>query len=320
LAARAAAAPEAWKRGTPDDVIILAPETCHYSVTRSAAILGWGIDAVWSLAVDERGVLIPDSVTDGLQRARAAGKRCMAVVANACATATGLYDPIAEVADRCQDAGVWFHVDGAHGASALLSPRERVRLRGIDRADSVVWDAHKMLRTSALCAAVLVRDAARLPGAFQQEASYLLNEDDEVHGVDTMERTMECTKAALGLKLFLNLAWRGEADLGAYVESRYEAARRFCQLVRARPGFVCPFEPQSNILLLRYGDSDEMQAAIRERLVRERSFYLSSAVVGGKRYLRLAVMAPSTTDTTIAALLDAIVAIADDPEFRAKAV
>jgi len=84
-----------------------------------------------------------------------------------------LFDPLAEVGAFCRERGLWFHVDGAHGASALLLESEAHRLAGVERADSLVWDAHKLLQSSALCAAVLVRDAHSLHRAFQQEAVYV---------------------------------------------------------------------------------------------------------------------------------------------------
>jgi L-2,4-diaminobutyrate decarboxylase len=99
-------------------------------------------------------------------------------------------------------------------AGGLLSDHHRHLLDGIERADSVVWDAHKMLRTSALCAAVLVRRGSGLPDAFHQDADYLVD-DREAIGFDLLDRSVESTKPALGLKLFLSLAWLGENGLGA---------------------------------------------------------------------------------------------------------
>lgn len=162
-----------------------------------------------------------------------------------------------------------------------------------------------MLRTSSLCTAVLFRDARSFERAFHQEASYLFY-GGQSEGVDLIARTIECTKAPLGLKLFLNLAWRGEQGLGEYVAGRYALAQEIYELIRQRAGFECPFEPQSNILCFRYGDDDAQQVAIRERLLREGRFHLSSAVVGGRRYLRMTVMSPHTDLDTVARLLDAI--------------
>jgi Pyridoxal-dependent decarboxylase conserved domain len=173
LAARAKAAPDAWSAGTPADLAILAPPSAHYSIARAAGILGLGADAILPLEVDALERVRVDRLPNALARARALGRRPMALVAAACATSTGLHDDLRGIGEFCREHGIWLHVDGAHGASALLSERLRGLLDGIELADSVVWDAHKMLRTSALCAAVLVRRGADLPAAFRQQASRL---------------------------------------------------------------------------------------------------------------------------------------------------
>ncbi len=316
LAARAAAAPEAWDEGTPRDLVVLAPRPAHYSIARAVSILGLGSRALRPIAVDEAEVLCPDALAPACREARDRGLRIMAVVANACATSTGLYDPLEEVGRFCREEGLWLHVDGAHGASALASPRERARLRGVEHADSLVWDAHKMLRTPTLCTAVLFRDGRAFDRAFEEEASYLFYGDGENRdGPDLIHRTVECTKAGLGLKLFFSLAAQGEAGLAAYIEGRVDAARRFAERIRARPGFACPFEVQSNIVCFRHGQDvgaagDARQISIRDALVREGRFHPSSTTVGGRRYLRLAVMSPATDEGTIEALLDEIERIA----------
>jgi L-2,4-diaminobutyrate decarboxylase len=304
LAARARAVPSAWADGVPNDLAVLAPASAHYSVARSVAIAGLGQAAFIPVETDELERIRADRLGDALESARAAGRRPIAIVADACATGTGLYDDLESIAAFAREHDLWLHVDGAHGASALLSPRHRHLLAGIEQADSVVWDAHKMLRTSALCASVLVRRARDLPGAFQQEASYLFYESDA--SPDIIDRAIECTKAPLGVKLFLNLAWRGEAGLGDYVADTYDRAQRFHDIIASRPGFEVPYRPESNILCFRYGSDSATQLEIRERLIESGEFHLSSVELGGNRYLRIVVMSPSTDDATIERLLDAI--------------
>ncbi|GII03235.1 pyridoxal phosphate-dependent decarboxylase family protein [Planobispora takensis] len=301
LAARAAAAPRAWTDGVPADLALLAPESAHYSLTRAAAILGLGERAVMPLDTDPLGRIDVARLPAALERVRRAGRRPMALVANACSTGTGLYDDLRGIGAFCAAHGVWFHVDGAHGASALLSAGHRRLLDGIELADSMIWDAHKMLRTSSLAAAVLTRREGDLDAAFRQRASYLFYGDQ---GFDLIGRTVECSKAELGLKVFLNLAWRGERGLGDYVARQYAAAHRLWELGRERPGFTFPYEPESNIVCFRYGAGD--QAEIRERLMDEGAFHLTSAEIGGVRHLRATVMAPATDDKTLEALLDRI--------------
>ena len=201
LAARAAAAPDAWTDGVDGTLAVLAPPSIHYSVRRSVAMLGLGERAVVDLAVDEHERIVPAALDDALQRARAAGRRPMALVAAACATSTGLHDDLDEVGSFCREQGIWFHVDAAHGAPGLLSPEHRHLLRGIEHADSVIWDAHKMMRTSSIAAAVLLRDGWRLDATFQQKAAYLIYEDADDAGPSLLERQVECTKAPLGMRI-----------------------------------------------------------------------------------------------------------------------
>jgi L-2,4-diaminobutyrate decarboxylase len=310
LAARARAAPDAWTDGVPGDLAVLAPPSAHYSIARTAAMLGLGERAIVPLEVDELERIRVDRLDDALERTRAAGRRPMVLVAAAGATTTGLHDDLVGIGDFCRANGIWFHVDAAHGASALLSARHRGLLDGIEHADSTIWDAHKMLRTSSLCAAVLVRDEAALVGAFHQEASYLFYGETHPDSFDVMSRQVECTKAQLGLKLFLNLAWRGERGLAEYVADRYDTTLRFWELISERDGFECPYRPESNILCFRYGTDSDAQVEIRERLMQEGRFHLSSAELDGERYLRVTLMAPSSTEETAVEMLDAIERVA----------
>jgi len=305
LAARAAAAPEAWEKGTPDDLVLLVSDGAHYSVSRAAAILGLGTTGLVKLPTDHLLRLRPDGLAATYERVVAEGRRVMAVCASACATATGLFDPLAEAGAFCRERGLWFHVDGAHGASALLLESEAHRLAGVERADSLVWDAHKLLQSSALCAAVLVRDGAGLRRAFQQEAVYVTEGHRDV-GVDVIEQQFECTKAPLGLKLLLTLAIVGETGLAATIESLLALARRVHDQIARRLAFEVLCRPESNILCFRHQGDDARQGWLRRELMKRGDFLLSQAQVGGRRWLRMALMNPLTDEATIERLLDAI--------------
>jgi len=312
LAARAAAAPGAWQGGTSGDLVVLAPATAHYSMARAVATMGMGTDALVEVPSDDLGRVLPDGLPATLGAVVGEGKRVMALCANACATATGLYDPLQEVGAFCRDHGIWLHVDGAHGASALLHPEEKRRLAGVAQADSLAWDAHKLLQTSALCAAVLFRDGRRLLGTFRQNAAYVLEGSREI-GHDFIGHQFECTKSPLGLKLFLVLAMAGEEELGKNVGVLWERTRRIHDQIVARPGFevLCP--PESNILCFRRAGEDGEQSTARQELMREGGFLLSQADMGGKRWLRMTIMNPRTDDDTIRRLLDRIEEVARDP-------
>jgi L-2,4-diaminobutyrate decarboxylase len=294
LAARTHLAPDSWEKGSPANLAVLAPAESHYSIARAAGLLGIGREALYPLEVDANGRVIPDRIPAAFARVEADARRPMALVANACSTALGLYDRLPEIAQACRARGVWLHVDGAHGASALLSERHRALLRGVEAADSLVWDAHKLMRTPTLCAAVLVRDSRTLDGAFQQEASYLFY-DKEQPGVDFIHRTVECTKAALGLRFFAVLAALGETGLARYVERQFALAREAHSFIASLPDFECPAPPETNILCFRIRGDDALQVALRDALIAEGSFHLSTAEHNGRRWLRASFMNPDTS-------------------------
>lgn len=314
LAARAAIAPESWLEGTPNDLVVLGSEVAHYSIARAISIMGIGKKAMLPVAVNNWEVLKPEALRPVYQRAKDEGKRVMAVVANACATATGLYDPIAEVGHFCAENDLWYHVDGAHGASALVSPTERHFLKGVEQANSLVWDTHKMLQTSTLCAAVLFKDYQTLGTTFQQKGSYLFHEK-EVIGRDTIAYSLECTKAAIGTKLFWVLASEGEKGMAQFIDTQYQKTRQFQLMINQYTDFNSPYIPESNILCFQYtkfGIDNAFQLALRNEIVNRGNFYITSSEVRGIRYLRLAVMNSLTTKQHIHGLINEIIEVAAD--------
>ena len=301
-AARGRVDPDAWQTGGRRDLVVLAPEACHYSISRAVGIMGLGQRALRAAPADRDERLVPDRLPGALRALADEGATVLAVVANGCSTAAGLYDPLRETAACCREHGLWLHVDAAHGASALMSASLRHHLDGLALADSMIWDAHKMLRTPTVCAAVLVRDHTDLDRAFQQEASYLFHDKDQP-GFDSIHRTVECTKAGLGLKLFMVLAAEGEAAVGRYVEQQAALARAAAGLIRARPGFEVAVEPESNIVCFRAEGSDELQLELRRRLLEQGRHYITTTGFRGRRWLRITAMNPGTTLEDVEALM-----------------
>ena len=149
--------------------MVIGAASAHYSIARALSILGLGKKAFYPVAVDENEVLRIEDLSRVYKKAIHDGKRIMCVVANACATSTGLFDPLEAMGDFCHQHQLWFHVDGAHGASAVVGPNSKSLVKGIEKAHSIIWDAHKMMRVPALCTAVLFRDFTYQAAAFQQK-------------------------------------------------------------------------------------------------------------------------------------------------------
>ena len=311
LAARAHIAPDAWQAGNPNDLVVLCPENAHYCIHRAVSMMGLGSTNVLVIPTDRNEMIDPNGLQELVHSQKAEGKRIMAVVANACATSTGLYDPIEAIAKLCHAEKIWFHLDSPHGATALLSVKYRHYLKGIELADSMVWDAHKMMQTSALCTGILFRKRTHLENTFSQKATYLFHDKKNL-GVDVLAHQVECTKSALGTKLFMVLASIGEKELGNFVAKLYDQSRSFAHLINQRPGFTSPFPIHSNIVCFQYQPDIYDQLALRNKLIETGKFYISSTEIKGKRYLRLTVMNLSTSKETIEHLLDQIEVIANN--------
>ncbi len=305
IAARNKVAPDAWEKGNPNNLALLAPSQSHYSIARGVGILGIGQNAIYHLPVNKQGAVIPDKISFVYEKMVSDGKCPVALVANACSTAVGIYDPIKEIAEFCKEKKIWLHIDGAHGASALLSKKYKHHLQGIEMANSLTWDAHKLMRVPVLCAALLVRDHRNIGNAFKQEASYLFH-DKVQPGFDFIHRTIECTKAGLGLKLFMVLAALGEQGLEKYIDRQVKLTLQAFEYITKTPEFTCAVKPQSNILCFRVKGDDSLQIQIRDKLVAEGSFHLSTTLFQGIRYLRFVIMSPETNLDTIKKLIQRI--------------
>lgn len=319
LAARQARAGfDIWGEGAHagPPLAVLASEQTHYCVKRAVQIMGWGAGGVVPVPVDAHFRMRADALDAARQTAEKAGRRVIAVVASAGSTATGAFDPLDAVADNCASRDLWFHVDGAHGASVALSERHRAMLAGVERADSVVWDMHKMMLVPALVTAVVFRDGARSYEAFSQEASYLFaGKAPQEEWFNGGVRTLECTKRMLSVPVYASLAVYGAKMFGDYVGATIDLARRFAAIVRESGDLEVAVEPDCNIVCFRYtggdaADRDALQARIRERILASGRFYLVQTRLPSGVHLRVTIINPLTNENDLVELLDAVRAAA----------
>ena len=320
LAARQARAGfDVWAGGNAagPPLAFLCSAEAHYSLGRALQVMGLGARAAWPVAVDDRFRLDPRALAGARRAAEAAGYRVIGVVASACSTATGAFDPLEAIADFCEAGDLWLHVDGAHGASVAFSDRHRPLLQGIARADSVVWDAHKLMLMPALVTAVMFRDGRRSYEAFSQQASYLFADvSPEQQWFNLAGRTLECTKLMMSLKVYAALTLHGPAFFGRYIDGMFDLAQAFADAIAAAPDFELALRPQSNIVCFRHrpagltgAELDRRQAEVRQRLIEDGSFYLVQTRLPTGLYLRTTLLNPFTTIEHLAQLLATIRAI-----------
>ena len=305
LAARDALAPQASKNGQARIAIIVGAQA-HYSIARAAAILGLGRDSVFKVPLDAEFCTDVEQVTHAFTSARKSGFRKFILVGSSGSTPTGSFDNLEALAEIARKQRAWFHVDTAHGAGLAFSRRFRRRLKGLSRADSMIFDPHKMMFMPLAAGGVLVRDGAHLLGPLQEQAPYLFG--SKRRWPDLGQLTIACSQRFDALKIWL--VWRvygGELwdHLTTHVCDVARAAFQYC----SESEILEPaHEPHSNIFCFRLRgkrdrDSDAQHWAIKEKLNESGFGYISSTVLDGRRVLRIVVMNPCTTADDIQDLL-----------------
>lgn len=290
---------------------ILTSDCSHFSVVKSASLLGLDRDSVRSVPCDEHRRMRPDALAAELARCRQEGAAVMAVVATAGTTDFGSIDPLPDVADLCATHGTWLHVDAAYGCGLLVSSR-RGLLDGIERADSVTVDYHKSFFQPVSSSAVLVRDTAHLRHV-TYHADYLNPEDaDEERTPNQVDKSLQTTRRFDALKMWLTLRVMGPDAVGAMFDEVITRAAQAWELLVADPRFELAAEPQLSTLVFRYvpdrgADPDLCDRAnrhARQVLFDSGEAAVAATVVDGRNHLKFTLLNPETSVRDIAQVLD----------------
>jgi L-2,4-diaminobutyrate decarboxylase len=259
-----------------------------------------------------------DVLAARLEALKAEGRTVMAVVATAGSTATGSFDDLTAIGEICAARGIWFHVDGAHGASALLSETHRHRLRGLELADSLAWDPHKMMLLPLSAGMVLVRDERSLEAAFAQKAPYLFHGDgNTMRNPDQGIRSFQCSRRSDVLKVWVALQRYGADGIGLLQDHLCALTSELHARLVAHEEFEPLHEPESNILCFRWlgaggerteAELDALNGALRDRYNASGRGWITSTVLDGRRVLRVTIMNPRTRSEHIERLVDGLVA------------
>ncbi|MFG2945594.1 lysine decarboxylase DesA [Streptomyces adustus] len=305
---------EEAKTDSLDRLRVFASEASHFSVKKSAKLLGLSADAVVSIPVDHDRRMQTVALAHELERCRRDGLVPMAVVATGGTTDFGSIDPLPEIAELCRQYGVWMHVDAAYGCGLLASVKYRDRIDGIERADSVTVDYHKSFFQPVSSSAVLVRDAATLRHA-TYHADYLnprrMVEERIPNQVD---KSLQTTRRFDALKLWMTLRVMGADGIGSLFDEVCDLADEGWRLLAADPRFDVVVRPSLSTLVFRYipaavtdpAEIDRANLYARKALFASGDAVVAGTKVGGRHYLKFTLLNPETTADDIAAVLDLI--------------
>ncbi|GAA2957289.1 aspartate aminotransferase family protein [Streptomyces enissocaesilis] len=293
---------------------VFASECGHFSVQKSAKLLGLSPEAVIAIPCDNDKRMRTVVLARELARCTSEGLVPMAVVATAGTTDFGSIDPLPEIAELCELYGAWMHVDAAYGCGLLASRTRRHLLDGIEHADSVTVDYHKSFFQPVSSSALLVRDGATLRHA-TYHAEYLNpRRTVEERIPNQVDKSLQTTRRFDALKLWMTLRTMGADGIGELFDEVCDLAGEGWRLLAADPRYDVVVQPSLSTLVFRYVPADVTGPAVIDRAnlyARKALFASGDAVVagtkvGGKHYLKFTLLNPETTLSDIAAVLDLI--------------
>ncbi len=314
-ARKAKATTNVWSQGSVNALGIMVSEEAHYCVDRAARIMGLGDAGIIKIPSTSNFNMDIGLLDKEYEKAKSNGIEIFAIIGSAPSTSTGIYDDLEAIAEFSAKKNIWFHVDGAHGGAAIFSKTYKHTVKGIEKADSIVIDGHKMMMMPALTTALLFKDGNTSHATFSQKADYLLEESKEEDWYNIAKRTFECTKTMASIHWYTILKTYGEEIFDEYVTTLYNLGHQFAEMVVTNPNFEIAVEPASNIVCFRYindtlseKETNSLNEKIRQSLLEKGEFYIVQTKLRGIHYLRVTIMNPFTTKIHLQQLLEQILA------------
>jgi glutamate/tyrosine decarboxylase-like PLP-dependent enzyme len=301
--ALAAKFPEAIEDGiasVPGRPVAYTSEESHHSLDKSAGLLGIGRKALRRIAVNSSAQMMPQALQEAIARDKAERNQPFCVVATAGTTNSGSVDDLNAIADICTKEGLWLHVDGAYGASAIFSNNYRRLVSGIERADSITVDPHKWLAVPFAAGVILTSHPKVLQKAFSVAAPYM----PKAAGAtlpDNSRISTQWTRRMNSLKLWLTLRVHGRKAYEEHIDQQMKLARDFANWIRESDQFELAMEPTFPIVTFQLkGVSPNQRAELHGKLVEnftaDGQKYISDTLVRGQSVLRMMIISYLTEE------------------------
>lgn len=299
--------------------VVFCSELAHFSVQRACAALGLGEESVRPIRVDGDRRMVPSALRRALDEL-GPGRTPIAVVATAGTTDYGTVDPLPELAEICAERGIWLHTDAAYGYGVLFSDRLAPKLAGIELADSITVDLHKLGWQPAAASALLVSDAGAF-GALERTVAYLNPADDAEAGYDgLLGRSLQTTRRPDAVKATATLLAYGREGLGAMVDLCHDLARHAEHRIAAEPELELISPAQLTTVVFRYRTPsangaalDRINATLRRRLMEDGVALIGRTEVralgsdGAKAVcLKFTLLNPASTQADVDELVDLV--------------
>lgn len=279
----------------------------HSCVAKGLRVIGISNKRIRVIPTNENFEMISSELEKTIAKDIADGYIPFAIIGTAGTTNTGSIDPLKEISTIAKKYDIWFHVDAAFGGSALISPKYKGILSGIEEADSIAWDAHKWLFQTYGCAAVLVKDLRNLYDSFHVSPEYLKDLNDEQEAVNNFDIGIELTRPARGLKLWLTLQVLGTELMSSAVEQGFKLAKWVEEDISSKPNWEIVSHAQLAMVNFRFApqdlseaQKDELNNRVSEKINASGFAALFTTILHNKTVVRFCGIHPETTSEDIA--------------------
>jgi glutamate/tyrosine decarboxylase-like PLP-dependent enzyme len=319
LCAREHAIPGSTKTGFDgSNMVAFVSAESHYSVLMAANVIGIGHQNVIKVRCDEDGRMRPESLREEIEFTIKEGRTPFCVIATSGTTVRGAFDPLDDIADIAHQHNLWFHVDAAWGGTCMFSPTHRTLMDGIQKADSICWDAHKMMGLPLICSTFLIKkpQVLRTLCGHANVAHYLFLDDAEYD--DLGRYSLQCGRRNDALKLWLEWRVRGDAGWSKMVDRYMDLAAHLESSVNAHPSLQLMSSRMWTNVCFRYApsgtemDLNELNGELRNRLIQEGQFMVSRSNIGDDVILRPVISNQNVTTESLDRLVAAILRHGDE--------
>lgn len=271
----------------------------HYSVRKNAGLIGLGRENVRKVPVDSAGRMLPDELERMIKEDQERGNHPTMVITTSGTTVMGAFDPIKPIVEIGHRHDLWVHVDGAFGGSALLSKEHAALMEGVGLADSLTWDAHKMMGVPLICSVMLTREPGLTSKHFDEAATYLFQQDEDRLNPGT--RSLQCGRRNDALKLWAAWQHLGDSGYEKRLHRQMELAAHFRDRVSRDPELTLSFEPEwINVCFEVTGKpSDKICDLLDKRQLAK----LGWGIVFGRRVIRMVCVNPALSEADLDELL-----------------
>jgi L-2,4-diaminobutyrate decarboxylase len=287
------------KKGLPSNYSkfrIYTSHLSHFSVEKSAHILGLGYDSVRKVPTDDKFKLDIVCLKLMIEEDLAKGFIPMAVVATIGTTDYGSIDDVKKIREVCDKYSMYLHSDAAYGGALILSEKYRDRIDGIELSDSITIDFHKMFLLPISCSAFLVNDK-KLLEPYQLHSDYLNREEDEAEGyTNLVGKSIQTTRRFDALKVWISFQTQGRAGYSAIIDKCISNANTLYNMLDLADVYETIVEPELSSVVFKHKGSDKLNKKIRKALLHEHGLVIGQTSYNNKVYLKCTLLNPTVSN------------------------